>query len=86
MVGAKPRNLCRSLFKTLEILPLPCEEIFSLMNFFINNLELFQINSTKAVLTQRIRTIFIDQLPTFHVLKKVLTMLASKSSIVYHLV
>jgi hypothetical protein len=47
MAVAKPRNLCRSLFKKLEILPLPCEYIFSLMNFIVNNLELFQTNSTK---------------------------------------
>jgi hypothetical protein len=46
MAGAKPRNLCTSLFKTLEILPLPYKYIFSLMNFIINNLELFQTNST----------------------------------------
>jgi hypothetical protein len=45
MAGAKPRNLCRSLFKKLEILPLPCECIFSSMNI-INNLERFQTNST----------------------------------------
>jgi hypothetical protein len=25
MVGIKPRNSCRDLFKTLQILPLPCE-------------------------------------------------------------
>jgi hypothetical protein len=29
MAGAKPRNSCRSLFMRLEILPLPCEYIFS---------------------------------------------------------
>jgi hypothetical protein len=46
MAGAKPRNSCRSLFKKLDILPLPCEYIFSLMNFTVNNLELFQTNST----------------------------------------
>jgi hypothetical protein len=45
MAGAKPRNLCRSLFKKLGILPLPCGYIFSLMNSIVNNLELFQTNS-----------------------------------------
>jgi hypothetical protein len=29
----------------LEILPLPCEYIFTLMNFVVNNQEHFQINS-----------------------------------------
>jgi hypothetical protein len=46
MAGAKPRNLCRSLFKKLEMLPLPCENIFSLVNLIVNNLELLQTNST----------------------------------------
>jgi hypothetical protein len=39
MAGVKPRNSCRSLFKRLEILALPCEYIFSLMNFTVNNQE-----------------------------------------------
>jgi hypothetical protein len=38
------------------------------------------------MLTQGIRTTFIDQLPTFHVFIEVLTTLASKSSTVYHAV
>jgi hypothetical protein len=37
MVGAHPRTPCRNLFKKLEILPVPCQYIFSLMNFFVNN-------------------------------------------------
>jgi len=36
------------------------------------------------VLTLGLGTIFIDQLPTFHVFKKVHIMLASESSTVYH--
>jgi hypothetical protein len=39
------RNSCRSLFKRLEILALPCEYIFSLMNFIVNNQGHFQTNS-----------------------------------------
>jgi IS1 family transposase len=45
MVGARPRTPCRSLFKKLEILPVPCQYIFSLMNFIVNNQENFQTNS-----------------------------------------
>jgi hypothetical protein len=37
MASFKPRNSCRSLFKRLEILALPCEYIFSLMSFIANN-------------------------------------------------
>jgi hypothetical protein len=47
LAGAKPRNSRRSLFKKLEVLPLPCEYIFSLMNFIVNNQERFQTNSAK---------------------------------------
>jgi hypothetical protein len=46
MVGAHPRTPCRSLFKKLEILLVPCQYIFSLMNFFVNNRASFQTNSS----------------------------------------
>jgi hypothetical protein len=46
MVGALPRTPCRNLFKKLEILPVPWQYIFSLMNFFVNNQENFQTNSS----------------------------------------
>jgi hypothetical protein len=46
MAGVKPRVSCRTLFKRLEILPLPCEYICSLMNFTVNNQELFQTDFT----------------------------------------
>jgi hypothetical protein len=45
MVGVKPQNSCRGLFKRLQILPHPCEYMFSLLNFIINNQEHFQTNS-----------------------------------------
>jgi hypothetical protein len=44
MVAIKPQNSCRDRFKRLQILPLPCEYIFSLINFIINNQEHFQAN------------------------------------------
>jgi hypothetical protein len=37
IAGVKSRNSCRNLFKRLGILPLPCEYIFTLMNFVVNN-------------------------------------------------
>jgi IS1 family transposase len=46
MVGAQPRTPRRSLFKKLEILPIPCQYIFSLMNFILKNQENFQTNSS----------------------------------------
>jgi hypothetical protein len=45
MVGVKPQHTCRELFKKLQILPLPCEYIFSLLILIINDQELFQANS-----------------------------------------
>jgi hypothetical protein len=44
MVGAHPRTPCRNIFKKLEILPVSCQYIFSLMNFFVINQENFQTN------------------------------------------
>jgi len=46
MAGAQPITVYRSLFKQLEILPVPCQYILSLMNFIINNQEIFKTNST----------------------------------------
>ena len=45
MTGSKQRDSCRSLFKRLEILPLPCQYIFSLMVFVAKNQGNFQTNS-----------------------------------------
>jgi IS1 family transposase len=45
IAGVKSRNSCRNLLMTLEILPLPCKYIFTLMNFAVNNQEHFQTNS-----------------------------------------
>jgi hypothetical protein len=46
MVGAHPRTSCRRLFKNLEILPVPSQYINLLINFFVNNQEQFQTNSS----------------------------------------
>jgi len=47
MAGAKPRTSCRSLFKELEILFIPCQYTLSLINFIpLNNQEMFHITSS----------------------------------------
>jgi hypothetical protein len=46
MAGAQLRTSCRSLFIQLEILPVPIQYKFSLMNFIINNQEIFQTNAS----------------------------------------
>jgi hypothetical protein len=68
---------------SLEILPLPCEYIFTLMYFVVDKQEHFQTQQY-TVLTLGIGIIFIDQVPTFNFFKKVHIMLASESSTVYH--
>jgi hypothetical protein len=41
IAGVKSRNSCRNLFMRLEILPLPCEYIFTLMKFAVFNEDKF---------------------------------------------
>lgn len=73
MAGVKPRNSWISLLKTLEILDIPCEYIFPLMCFTVNNQENFQTNSTIHNVNTRN---FTDQLSTFHVFRRVNIILA----------
>jgi hypothetical protein len=44
MNGVDPTHTCRDLFRKLEILPVPCVYLFSLMTFVANNLDKFQTN------------------------------------------
>jgi hypothetical protein len=46
MVGASSRCWCRSLFRKLEILTLPCLYIYSLMLFVLKNMDNYQTNSS----------------------------------------
>jgi hypothetical protein len=45
MSGVGPRSSCRGLFKKLDILPVACQYILSLMLFIVDNLEDFQTNA-----------------------------------------
>ena len=47
------QNLMHSLFKQLEIQPLPCMYILSLMSFIINKQENFKTNSSKHNINTR---------------------------------
>jgi hypothetical protein len=51
IAGVKSRNSCRNLFMRLEILPLPCEYIFTLLNFVVKNKNIFRQTQQYAVLT-----------------------------------
>ena len=46
MAGAQSRTYCRMLFQQLEILPVQCQYIISIMNFIISVQEIFQTNSS----------------------------------------
>jgi len=46
MAGAQPRNSCKSLFKQLELIRLPCQYTLSLTNFIIINHEHFPTDSS----------------------------------------
>jgi hypothetical protein len=52
-VGINSHNSCRDLFKRIEILTLPYEDIFSLTNFITNNEEHFQTNADVHVVNTR---------------------------------
>jgi hypothetical protein len=54
VAGVKPRNWCTGLYNKPEKFPLPCIKDTALMDFVVNNLELFQINLTKHGVNTRI--------------------------------
>lgn len=62
MVGAMSRNL---YIHEIEMLLLPCEYIFVLMNYTVNSLESFPSYQLHTVWTQGKTMIFKDQLQIF---------------------
>jgi hypothetical protein len=55
MASVKPRNSCRSVFKRLEVLTIPCKYIFSLLNFIVNNQGHFHSNLAPCSVNMRNR-------------------------------
>ena len=51
--GAQPNSACRSQLKQLEILPVPCQYMRSLMHFIIKKKEIFQTNLSKHDINKR---------------------------------
>jgi hypothetical protein len=84
MAGTQPRTSCRSLFKQLDILPVPCQHILLLTDSIINNQENLKQIHLYTILIQGMNKIFKDQSPTCLIFKKVHFMLVSKFSTVYH--
>ena len=75
MAGAQHKTSHRSLFEQLEILPVPCQYILLLINFIINNWEIFHIH-LYTILIKGKSIIFVDQMPTYLVFRKVHSILA----------
>jgi SNF2 family DNA or RNA helicase len=46
MMGLGQTHSCRDLFKKLEILPIPCVYLLSLMTFVVNNCDKFLLNNS----------------------------------------
>jgi hypothetical protein len=63
MLGLGPRCSCRAWFKKLDILPVTCLYIYSLMSFVVDNQDLFKANSSVNCIKTRQR----DQLHTAYV-------------------
>ena len=74
MLVHNPERLVE-VYKQLVILPIPCQYLLSLMNSIINSQELFIQIHIYTILTQGISTVFIEQMPTYLVFKKVHSML-----------
>jgi hypothetical protein len=53
MLGLQPRCSCRSWFKKLDVVPVTCLYIYSLMSFVVDNQDLFQANSSAYCLKSR---------------------------------
>jgi hypothetical protein len=55
MLGLGPRCSYRSWFEKLDILPVTCLYIYSLMSFVVDNQDLFQANSSVTCIKTRQR-------------------------------
>jgi hypothetical protein len=85
MPGAQPTTSCGSLHNQLEILPVPCQYILSLMNFMINNQENFQTNSPIHNINTRNKPHLHRPNANLPCFQKVHFMLPSKFSAVYNM-
>ena len=52
-MGVGPTHTCRDLFKKLDILPMPCVYLLSLMIFAVNKLDEFQTSNSVYVIGTR---------------------------------
>ena len=64
------KQICLLKVKQLEILPVPCHYILLLVNFIVNNHEIFQTNSSVHNINTRHKHHLHGQMPTYLVFKK----------------
>jgi hypothetical protein len=72
MLGIGPRCSCISWFKKLDILPVTCLYIYSLMSFVVDNQDLFQANSSVTRIMTRQRDQLHKPYVALSCIKKVL--------------
>jgi hypothetical protein len=53
MMGVGPTHSCHDLFKKLEIFPIPCVYLLSLMTFVVNNYNKFLVNNSIYTISTR---------------------------------
>jgi len=82
MAGAQPRTLCRSLFKNDRFCPFHVNICFHLWTLLSVIKKIFKQIHGYTILIQGISTIFINQMLTYLVFKKVHCRLASEFSTV----
>ena len=77
--GAEPRESCTSLFRKIEILPVPCKYLLSLMVFITDNPNNFQTGlEIRGLHTGSKKINFSFQQQTSQVFKKKLPILVLK--------
>jgi hypothetical protein len=84
MIGAHTTTPCRSLFKKLEILPIPYRYIFSLMNSTVENQENLQTNSSVHSFETRNKDNFHRLIASYAVFRRVNSILVLEYSTIYH--
>ena len=86
MVVAKRRTSCRSIFKKSEILPVPCQYVFSFMTLIVNNQKNIQAYSSLHSTNTRTEHHLCRPVVRLSCFQKSAFVLASAFSTFYHIV
>jgi hypothetical protein len=69
MIGVGPTHSCRDMFKKLEILPITCVYLLSLMTFIVSNCDKFPKNNLIHIMGTRRNDLFhtpVSRLLPYH--------------------